>query len=208
MSKSIYLFSTSSHPKTININPLNIVHYQVETDYSSYDYLIITSKQVSEYLKKSENKDFLKKPALCVSVKTAQSYESLGGKVLNIGSGYGDNLVETIESYPKDKKWLYLRAKVIASDFVKICKNNGYNIDESIVYESNCSERLKDICINEQDTLIFTSPSSVKCFLLYNEFKNKNKIIVIGNTTAKALPKHIEYRISKETTIESCIDLI
>ncbi len=207
MSKPIYLFSISSHPNATSVNSLAITFLKPQIDFSKYDYLIITSKQTSESLKQYETRDYIKKPALCVSVASAKSYERLGGTVLDIGGGYGDNLVDKIKSYPKDIKWLYLRAKVVASDFVEVCKNDGFDINEAIVYESDCSQEILDIKVEDESILVFTSPSSLNCFLKTHEISKKSKVIVIGKTTAKAVPKNTEYVMSYETTIESCIEI-
>jgi len=205
MSKPIYLFSISSHKDTINVNSLDVVFFKPDIEFESYDYFIITSKQTSQALKQYEN--VLLKPALCVSVASAKSYEEIGGEVLGIGGGYGDNLVEKIKSYPKDKKWLYLRAKIVASDFVSICQKDGYNIDEVVMYESGCSKEIENVKVKDNSILIFTSPSSVKCFLNNHTIPDDANIIVIGKTTAKALPKNLSYIISNETTIQSCVEI-
>jgi len=207
MSKPIYLFSISSHPKATNINSLTIKFIKPSINFSDYDYLIITSKQTSKALKQYEKADYIDIPALCVSTQSALSYEKLGGKVLDIGGGYGDNLISKIKEFPKTTRWLYLRAKIVASDFVEICKNDGYNIDESVVYESDCSKGILDVEVENDATLIFTSPSSLNCFLKTHTISKLNKIIVIGKTTAKALPKDLEYIISEKTTIDSCMKL-
>jgi len=206
MSKKIYLFSTSSHPKAISVNSLDIKLLKPDIDFSKYDYFIITSKQSSEALKQYENLDL--KPSLCISKQTALSYESIGGEVLDIGLGYGDTLVEKIKNYPKKTKWLYLRAKVIASDFVLSCVDDGYDIDEAIVYESKCSNDIKNIKVENDSILIFTSPSSVKCFLKHHKISLKSIVLVIGKTTAKELPNDVNYQVSDEKTIESCFELI
>ena len=205
MSKPIYLFSISSHPDAISINSLDIKFLKPDIEFSNYDYFIITSKQASESLKQYEAS--LLKPALCVSKQSALSYESIGGAVLDIGAGYGDNLVDKIKEYPKDTKWLYLRAKIVASDFVHVCENDGYNIDEKVIYESGCSKEIENIKIEDKPILIFTSPSSVKCFLENHKIDKDSKVIVIGKTTAKALPKDINYTVSNDTTIDSCIEI-
>jgi len=207
MSKPIYLFSISSHPNAISINSLAITFLKPSIDFSKYDYLIITSKQSSESLKQYEAQEYIKKSALCVSSASARSYKDLGGAILDVGKGYGDNLVEKIKNFPKSTKWLYLRASIVASDFVKLCKNDGYNIDEKIVYESDCSQEILDVKIEDEAILIFTSPSSLHCFLKTHKISQKAKVIVIGKTTAKALPKNIKYTLSKETTIESCMEI-
>ncbi len=205
--KPIYLFSISSHPDAISVNSLDVTFFQPKINFSKYDYLIITSKQASKALEQYANKEYLLKPALCVSAQSAKSFENLGGNVLAVGKGYGDNLIEQIKSYPKNKKWLYLRAKVVASDFVSTCKKDAYSIDEKIVYESDCSMAIEDINVENDAVLIFTSPSSVKCFLKNHNLLHTHKIIVIGTTTAKAIPQNIDFMLSSKTTIESCMQI-
>ena len=207
MSNPIYLFSISSHPNVVSVNSLQIKLLKPQIDFFKYDYIIVTSKQTSKALKQYIKSEYVDKPALCVSVASAQSYEELGAKVLDIGGGYGDNLVDKIKSYSKETKWLYLRAKVVASDFVSICQKDGYNVDEIVVYESECSQEILDVKVEDEATLIFTSPSSLNCFLKNSTLKESHTIIVIGKTTAKALPKDLKYTISKETTIASCLEL-
>lgn len=206
MSKNIYLFSTSSHPDAISINSLDITLLKPEIDFSQYDYFIITSKQVANALEQYDTK--ILKPALCISEATAISYKNRGGEVLYTGSGYGDDLYAKIKEYPQSIRWLYLRAKVVASEFVCVCKKEGYSIDEVIMYESCCSKEIQNIHIEENATLIFTSPSSVKCFLQNNTIDAKAKVIVIGISTAKVLPANINYMISEKTSIQSCMELV
>ena len=207
MQRPIYLFSISSHPDAISVNSLDITFLKPHIDFSQYDALIITSKQASKALEQYNKEEYLHLPALCVSVQSAKSYENLGGEVLDIGGGYGDNLVEKIQSFPKTKRWLYLRAKVVASDFVQICKDDGYKIDEVILYESDCSKAINDVVVEENAILIFTSPSSVHCYLKKHTFKQEQRVVVIGKTTAKALPNGVNYILSDKTSIESCITI-
>jgi len=204
----IYLFSISSHPDAISINSLDITFLKPAIDFSKYDYLIITSKQASKALQQYEKNDYINKPALCISQQSAKSFEALGGKVLDIGAGYGDTLVAKIQEHPKEKRWLYLRAKVVASDFVAVCNAKGYNIDEAVVYESCCSQDILNIEVEEDAVLIFTSPSSVACFTRNSEIRVSNRVIVIGKTTAKALPKNIQYMIAEEKTIDGCFKIL
>jgi uroporphyrinogen-III synthase len=207
MSKLVYLFSTSSHADAISINSLDIQLLQPKIDFSKYDHLIITSKQVSNALHKYDDKSYRDLKALCISEQSALAFEEIGGKILELGSGYGDSLVKTIKRYPKETRWLYLRAKVIASDFTQVCSWDGYSIDEMIVYESKCSQDILETKIDDNAILIFTSPSSVVCFLKRNKISSNSHVIVIGTSTAKALPKGVAYTISKKRTIQSCMDL-
>ncbi|WP_457745033.1 uroporphyrinogen-III synthase [Sulfurimonas sp.] len=205
--KPIYLFSISSHPNAVSVPSLTITFLKPQIDFSQYDYLIITSKQVSEALKEYETQLYIEKAALCVSDASAKSYENIGGAILDIGSGYGDNLADKIKKYPKSTRWLYLRAKVVASDFVTLCKEDGYLIDEVVVYESDCSKDILEVADQENAILIFTSPSSLHCYLKTHDLSPNHTIIVIGKTTAKALPKNVKCHISEKTTIDSCMQL-
>ena len=99
--RPIYLFSISSHPEAISINSLDISFFKPAIDFSRYDALIITSKQVSKALLQYEKKEYLHLPALCVSKQSAKAYEMIGGTILQIGGGYGDNLEALIKKYPK-----------------------------------------------------------------------------------------------------------
>ena len=207
MSKKIYLFATSEYENVLNIKSLEVNLLKPHIDFSKYDYLIITSKQTVKALKQYEKEDFINIPALCVSVKTANAYKEFGGKVLAIGDGYGDNLVKNIENFSKDTKWLYLRAKLIASNFVQKSKDKGYKIDEEILYASECSKEILDVRVKESSILIFTSPSSIECFLKNNSIHPESNIIVIGETTAKHLPEGVKYTVSENTSIQSCIEL-
>jgi uroporphyrinogen-III synthase len=207
MQNPIYLFSTSSHPDTININSLQITFFKPEIEFEKYDYLIITSKQISTFLAQYDSNLYKPLKALCVSKKSALAYEKIGGEVLQTGFGYGDNLSEIIKSYPKMTKWLYLRAEIVASSFANDCREEGCQIDEIVAYKSGCSDAILDVEVEDNATLIFTSPSSVECFLKGRKFKRTHKVVVIGKTTAAALPKEIFYHIAEETSVESCVKL-
>lgn len=207
MSKKIYLFATSKSKDAINIKSLDVRFLKPDINFSKYNYLIITSKQTVKALEQYDKKYFIDIPALCVSIKTANLYKEFGGKILAVGDGYGDNLAKNINEYPKDTKWLYLRAELIASDFVQKSRDEGYKIDEEILYVSECSKEILDVRVSDDSTLIFTSPSSIGCFLKNNTIHPDAKVIVIGTTTANCLPEGISYIISENTSIESCVEL-
>jgi len=208
MQTPAYLFSLSTHSDVTSIKSLDVTFLQADINFSQYDYLIITSKQAVEALSQYKMQLYISKKALAISKKSAQAYKDIGGEILQVGEGYGSDLYEKISTYPKKTKWLYLRAKVVASDFVEKSKLEGYSIDEAVVYETFCSQDITCVEIEKNATLIFTSPSSVECYLQNHTITEEQKVIVIGKTTAKSLPKNIRYTISKKTDIESCIDLL
>ena len=206
MPEPIYLFSISKHPDTININSLDITILKPNINFSEYDYLVVTSKQVAVALEQYPP-EYKKKEVLAISSATADSLKKIGCNILEVGSGYGDNLSDLIEKYPKSTKWLYLRAKKVASNFVQERVQKGFLIDEAIIYESKCSKQIEKLSIAIDATLIFTSPSSVKCFMQTNVLLKTHNIIVIGESTKKALPFSVNCQVSKIMNINACVEL-
>lgn len=198
--KRVYLFSATPHPDALHVNTLDFNFFTPIINFLDYDYLILTSKKAVDALQNYKKEDYINIPALCISKFTSEYYESFGGKILELGDGIGSSLQNIIDKYSKDKKWLYLRAKEIAGDTLQV--------DEAIVYESSCSEEILNFKLEDKKSiLIFTSPSSVECFLRNNTLHVEQKIIVIGTTTAKSLPTNINYNISDKTSIGSCIEI-
>lgn len=207
MPRPIYLFSTSSHPDTVNINSLEIELLKPEIDFNQYDYLILTSKQAVEALKQYEKEQYIHMATVCVSTKTAEAYKKHGGSVVACGNGYGDDLRKLFTQFPHATRWLYLRAEVVASDFAAKAVEAGYAIDAKIVYKSRCAASFMHLDMPKDAVCIFTSPSSVECFLERNSFEEVMKIVVIGTTTAKLIPKSFQIHMPQETTIEACVAL-
>ena len=205
MPQKIYLFSLSSYPDTIHIPSLDVEHRSPDIEFCKYDSFIITSKQAIKALENYEN--LFLAPAICVSAKTAEAYEKIGGEILDVGDGYGKSLIAKVQEYDKSKRWLYLRAQSVASDFVGVLQNQGYAIDEKIVYKSECSQAILNVDVQEDAILIFTSPSSVKCFLQRHSFSEKQKVVVIGTTTQQALPKNVSAHVCDANSIESCVKI-
>jgi len=156
----IYLFSLSSHPDAISIPSLDIRFFHPDIDFSNTDTLILTSKQAVEALKQYDSNTFLHIPALCISKATAAAYEAIGGKVLQTASGYGADIAQLITHYPKQRRYLYLRAKTVASDFATRCKKEGYYIAQAVVYETVCSGQIANTTIPNTAVLIFTESKS------------------------------------------------
>ncbi len=205
--RPIYLFSISSHSEAIHIDPLHITFFTPSIDFDAVDYLIITSKQAVKALQNYDKKSYIDKKALCISKASASAFEAIGGEVLEIGKGYGDTLYEAIKGYPKERKWLYLRAETVANDFATKLNDEGYAVEEAIVYKSECSKQILTCTVEDNAILIFTSPSSVKCYLQTHNFKHTQDIIVIGKTTAKTIPQGFGYTLSDETSVQSCMEI-
>ena len=204
MHSPIFLFSKTAHPDVNHIPILVSSYFQPLIDFSSYDFMIATSKETLNALEIIG--DWKALPVLAISESTANLVKSLGGKVLGIADGNGESISELVKKKYKHLKILYPHAKVTAYDMEAVMNKDNIKVDSFIVYETSCS-KAKRVALPSDAICIFTSPSSVNCFLKNYTFLPTYKVVCIGETTASALPKHIDYVLSEKTSVESTISM-
>jgi uroporphyrinogen-III synthase len=201
----IYLLSNQKYDDVESIEIFKIKYISSNIDLSKYDALIFTSKN-GIYSINSFNEKWKTLPSYAIARKTSEVVLKTGGIVEFIGnSNSGDDFAKELIPLLKDKKVLYIRAKKVVSNLTSILKSNGIQVDELITYETVCNDI--DFEIEDDSTVIFTSPSSIKCFFKKFQWNETLKAVVIGETTSKFLPPNINFKISKETSIQECINL-
>jgi uroporphyrinogen-III synthase len=203
---SIFLFSKTPHPDVTHVPILDTLFSQPEIDFSRYDAIVMTSKQAVSAMEKI-SPGWKALPVLSVSSRTSDTVGKAGGKLLETGSGYGDSLADIIINKYASYRWLYPRPRVVASDLAERVAAAGVKMDDLIVYESSCNEACQNIELPDDATLIFTSPFTVACFLRLFEFKTSHKVVVIGKTTAKALPENVKFCMPDEATVDAAVVL-
>lgn len=170
-----------------------------------YDLLMFTSKQAVKSAEKL-NVKWKEIPCLAIGASTAAEIEKLGGRVLyQPESFYGKSLSEKIVEEFSDKKILYLRPKIVSFDAKSFLAQSGITLDEKIIYETSCLQYTKDKTPEKNATIIFTSPSTIHCFLENFIWDASYTAVVIGEATKKHLPKEINVVVSDEPLIDSCI---
>lgn len=201
----IYLLNSQKYEGIENLEIFQIEFLKKNIDLTKYDALIFTSKNAI-YSLDSFNKDWKNVPSYAIAPKTASIIKSLGGKISFIGnSGHGNDFAYELIPLLKDKKALYIKALKTVSDLPKILKENDIFVDEVITYKTSCKESNK--VLEDNSIFIFTSPSTIECFFKQYSWKDSYTAIVIGKTTAKYLPKDVNYEISLETSVDECIKL-
>ncbi len=204
--KNIYLFSKTTHPDVNHVPILNTTFLQPDIDFDNYDAIVLTSKQAVTALEKISS-EWKKIPALSIASKTEVMVRETGGVLLDRGDGYGDGLDAIIVKRYATKHWLYPRPKVVASDFKERVEAQGVVIDDVVVYETTCNEACQYIDLPDNAILIFTSPFTIACFLKFFTFKSSYKVVVIGKTTAKALPEAVVYVMPEKPDVDACVRL-
>lgn len=203
----IYLLSDTSAKEVVNLPVIEIQIKEQKVDLSSYEALIFTSKNSVSAIEKI-NPLWKKLPAFVIGEATAKKVIQLGGTVKYIAkSSYGDDFAHEIKNELKNKKILFPRAQKVLSSLEEILCSAGVLLDSKIVYKTGCAQALHVKSLEDDAIVIFTSPSTVKCFFNSFGWSKGNKAVCIGSQTAKALPKEILPFISKEQSIHACIAL-
>ncbi len=205
MSK-IYLLNNLQYEGVENLEVFKIEYIKSNIDLNQYDALLFTSKN-AVYSLNSFNNKWKELDSYAIAPMTANIIKKEGGKVFFTGSsGHGDDFAKELIPLLENRKVLYIRALKVVSNLVEILKDNKIKIDELITYKTVCNENLNCV-LEDSSVIIFTSPSSVKCFFKKFSWRDSFQAIVIGKTTAKFLPKGIKYQISKMTSVQECIKL-
>jgi uroporphyrinogen-III synthase len=204
--RPVYLISKTSYADVIHIPILTISFLTPDIDFTEYEGVIITSKQAVSALQ-NYSLDWNTLQCIAVSDSTAQCVREAGAKQIEIADGYGESIPNLLKAKVRSGKWLYLRPKVVASDWVETARECGIKIDEAIVYETLCNENGAHHAVANDGVLIFTSPSTIRCFLQNYSILSSHTIIVIGKTTQKALPSGISSYMSEVSSVASAVDL-
>jgi uroporphyrinogen-III synthase len=201
--RPIYLISKTPYAGVIHIPILTISFLTPDINFDLYEGLVVTSKQGALALG-GYTVDWDKISVICVGESTAQEMKKLGAKQLECADGYGVSISNVLNKF--SGRWLYCRPKVIASSWPSRAKEEGIILDEVILYETTCNEAMEKIDIAENGVVIFTSPSSIECFLQKYSFRDTQDIVVIGKTTQDALPLGVKSILSETTSVESCVE--
>ena len=201
----IYLLSPLPKEGTIHLPMICFSLLPTTIDFSRCDTLMFTSKQA---VKSAEalNPEWKNYPCLAIGSATAKEIEFLGGKVIyQPKSFYAETLSQDIITQFQDKKILYLRPKEVSFDSRNFLAKAGIELQEQIIYETSCISYEKKEKPSKNAIIIFTSPSTIHCFLKNFEWNESYTAIVIGEATKVHLPTHARFEVADRPLIDACI---
>ncbi|WP_188108576.1 uroporphyrinogen-III synthase [Sulfurimonas lithotrophica] len=204
--KNIFILNDQSVKYAKNIPLIKTTTLKSKLSLDIYDAIIFTSKNGVKHLNSMTNK-WKNISTYAISTQTAKEVKKLGGKLTFVGKEkHGDEFaLELVEQLSGKKKIAYIGAKDIVSNIKEILKKYNINCDHLPVYETKCVEYKKKIDLPDDSIIIFSSPSTVKCFFKNVQWKDTFKAISIGNTTKKSFPQNIIPIVSNNTTLQSCV---
>ncbi|MBN2825179.1 MAG: uroporphyrinogen-III synthase [Campylobacterales bacterium] len=169
------------------------------------DTLIFTSKQAVKTAF-ALNPDIIYYPALSIGKATTKTLNSLGFNVLHSSQEfYGEKLAHDIQKDFFDKKLLYLRPQKVSSDIKKLLQESLIDIEEQVIYQTKCKLYEPSDKPPKDSIIIFTSPSTIHCFLENFSWDDSYIAVVIGEATRRHLPKEAHYRVASKPLIEACV---
>ena len=144
-------------------------------------------------------------PAIVVGEKSADAIRRAGGRVLATAEGSGVSLAKLLCARFRDYRLLYLRPKKVAFALAEALEDCGMRIKEQILYRTVCRTYAVPDAPEEGSVLIFSSPSTIRCFLKNFEWKSSYRAVAIGKRTAAAFPEGIAYTLSELPSFESAL---
>lgn len=200
----IYLLSQTKKEGVISLPMIKSVKAAKSIDFSTCDTLLFTSKNCVDMVH-SLDKRWREYPVISIGEATTQKIKELGGNVLFSSKGYGESLVQDITQNFSHLKILFLRPKVVATNIRSQLQTFGITINEQIIYETQCVHHDTARKPPKGSIIIFTSPSTVKCFFDNFEWDESYRAVAIGKVTANVFPKSVNYVISQKPLIDACI---
>jgi uroporphyrinogen-III synthase len=202
---SVYLLSPLPIEETIHLPMICFSLLSEKIDFSGCDTLMFTSKQAVRSAE-TLSPEWKKYPCLAIGSATAKEIKSLGGKVMyQPESFYAGTLSQDIIALFKDKNILYLRPQEVSFDSKNFLAKAGILLHEQIIYETSCIHYEKEEKPVKDAIIIFTSPSTIHCFLKNFEWDESYTAVVIGEATKKHLPPHARFEVADKPLIDACI---
>jgi uroporphyrinogen-III synthase len=203
----IYLLSPERRAKEdcIHLPMIRFNTLKKEILFDSYDMLMFTSKQ-AVISAQAINEDWKNIPCIAIGNATAKQIDDLGGIVVYKPERfYAKTLTKDIVKNFKNKNILYLRPKVVSFDSKGFLASQNILLREEVIYETLCIDYVKKDRPKKNAMIIFTSPSTIHCFIRNFGWDESYHAIVIGEVTKKHLPKNAFVSVANEPLIDACI---
>ena len=175
-------------------------------DYQGCDTLMFTSKQ-AVVSAETIDPEWKRLPTIAIGAATARKIEALGGTVLyHPASFYGRELAQDVLAHFRDRRVLYLRPRTVSFDSRDFLARAGYTLREQVIYETFCREHPAEAKPKSGAIVIFTSPSTIHCFLERFGWEKSYTAVVIGRATLEHLPEGADYIVAETPLIDACVE--
>jgi len=202
---NIYLLSPTLYEGTISLPMIEFETTASSLNLDGIDTLMFTSK---EAVKRADSIDHKWKEfdTIAIGGATKKQIEELGGRVIyQPKEFYGEVLAKDIVELFSNRHILYLRPKKISFDSKSYLAKHDIELQEQIIYKTKCKKYDTNAKPPKESIIIFTSPSTIECFLRNFEWDSSYKAVVIGEATKVHLPQNATYFVASKPLIASCV---
>jgi len=204
LERPVYLLSSTVVDGALNLGVIETLFFEPLINIDEFDALIFTSKKGVFGLDRL-GVDWKRKPSIAIGEATAETIKTLKGRVSFVSSeAYGDELASEIANKYRSLKFLYPRAKTIASNLPQILKKRGADITDVPIYETVCAKNSSEAPA-DGSIIVFSSPSTAKCFFEKYGWRESYGCVAIGKTTAASIDFCSDVRISPRQTLEAAV---
>lgn len=201
----IYLLSDKKVEGALNLPVIGYKYLNVSINIKEYDTIIFTSRNAIKALD-TLVKGWQKLTIYVIGRGSEEEALALGAKnVVNIEAPNGNEFANSLILLLEGKRVLFPRAKRVVSNVEGVLKDNGIDVDSFTVYETMCKKT--PIIPEDGSVIIFSSPTTVECFLGFVPWSSSYKAVCIGDVTASYLPKGINATVSPENSLEACVKI-
>lgn len=204
--RTIYLLSPTPKEGTTHLPMIDFHTVATHLELAGCDTLMFTSKQA--VLRADEiDQGWRDYPCIAIGPATRKQIETLGGEVVYHPSAfYGEVLSKEIANRFSDRKVLYLRPKEVSFDAKDYLAQQGITLQEQIIYETRCVRYEAEDAPVKGAIIIFTSPSTIRCFFQHFSWDESYTAVVIGESTKVHLPQEVTAVVADAPLIDSCIE--
>jgi uroporphyrinogen-III synthase len=204
--RPIYLLSPVKKEGAQSLPMISFETIAQQIDFTVCDTLMFTSKQAVLTADKIDPR-WREYPAVTIGKATADLITARGGNVVYQPENfYGETLSRDIVTYFKKRKILYLRPKEVSFDAKSYLAQEGIQLHEQIIYQTMCITYPKEKQPDENAVIIFTSPSTIRCFLKNFRWHPHYTAVVIGHATRQHLPEGADVVIADQPLIDACVE--
>lgn len=202
---AIYLLSSTVAEGVISLPMIGFESVAKSLDLAGCDTLLFTSKQAVRSAD-AIDKRWREYPSIAVGKATAREIEECGGLILyHSATAYAAHVAETLVDAFSERSILYLRPKEVSFDMRSFLVAQGMSLQEQILYKTSCQSYEREKRPPKGSIIIFTSPSTIRCFFQSFVWDESYRAVVIGEVTKRELAPEIEVYVADEPFITACI---
>jgi uroporphyrinogen-III synthase len=202
----IYVLSGQEVAGASNLPVINIEYLSPKIDFDAFDAIIFTSKNGVKALD-AISKEWRGKPSLVIGKATAEAVKQCRGRLSFCSDeSYAEALSQEILKKFRSLVFLYARPTEVVFDIAEFLRAKGIKVEDKIVYHTTCSKEELE-APEAGSVIIFSSPSTVKCFFARFAWDTRWRAVAIGKTTASFIPQEISFELSKEQNLASAVEI-